>query len=77
MNVERQPNNHMYEVFAIAFAKSILIGQDPTHLYHVSPRSNLEEILQKSTILLFSEITAALTQRMLHQVEMLNWKSHD
>ena len=41
MNVQQQENESDCGVFAIAFAKTILAGMDPTMEYFTNPRSHL------------------------------------
>ena len=41
MNVQQQQNGSDRGVFAIAFAKSLLPGRDPTQLNFIDPRNHL------------------------------------
>ena len=41
MNVQQQQNGSDCGVFAIAFAKSLLSGRDPTQLNFIDPRNHL------------------------------------
>ena len=45
MNVQQQKNGSDCGIFAIAFAKAILCGQDPTQLEFMHPRNHLSKYL--------------------------------
>ena len=61
MNVQQQENGSDCGVYAIAFAKSILEGKNPTELHFSDPRQHLASHLVKGNIPSFPSISARRT----------------
>ena len=61
MNVHRQTNSSDCGVFAIAFAKTLLVGQDPCLQNYIYPRKHLAQHLPNESIPSFpSAVTVRL-----------------
>ena len=50
MNVQQQENSSDCDPYAIAFAKSLLAGNDPTELCFINPRQHLIDHLANGEI---------------------------
>ena len=67
MNTQLQENGNDYGVFAIAFAKSILAGQDTTEVHYISPRMHPSSYMPIEEIPMFPTTSILCTQKILHK----------
>ena len=67
MNTQLQENGNDCGLFAIAFAKSILAGQDPTEVHYISPRMHLSSYMPIGEIPMFPTTSIPCTQKILHK----------
>ena len=56
MHVQQQQNGSDCGIFAIAFAKALLSGRDPTQISIIDPRTHLSEHLVKGSIPAFPSV---------------------
>lgn len=66
MNVQQQQNESDCGVFAIAFAKSLLIGEDPTELIYSHPRDHLAYFMPQRLIPKFPSYLTDNVVKVLH-----------
>ena len=62
-----QENGNDCGVFTIAFAKSILAGQDPTEVHYISPRMHLSSYMPEEEIPMFPTTSIPCAQKILHK----------
>lgn len=70
MNVQQQKNGSDCGVFAIAFAKSLLLGEDPTNLIFCQPRNHLYYFLPQRLIPKFPSYYAPCAVKVLETVTL-------
>ena len=68
MNVQQQENESDCGVFAIAFAKCLLKGKDPSEYDFVNPRKQLAQYLPQGTIPEFPKVLAEHLPNVLNRV---------
>jgi hypothetical protein len=67
MNVQKQPNSHDCGVYSIAFATSLLNGEDPTHLqYETTARKHLKQCFLAASLTPFPSSVNLRVPRYLH-----------
>ena len=85
MNVQQQTNNSDCGAYAVAFAKSILDSQDPTHLTYISPRQHLAKHLPNGKLPEFpssnaqtsSPVKSSLSYYRLRPVNILKPRNYE
>ena len=81
MNVQQQENESDCGVFAIAFAKCLLEGKDPSEYDFVNPRKHLAQYLPLGIIPEFPKVLAELLPNVLKRVQLKpvpkNIKKHE
>ena len=68
MNVQQQENKSDFGVFAIAFAKCLLEGKDPSEYDFVNPRKHLVQYLPQGIIPEFPKVLAEHLPNVLKRV---------
>ena len=67
MNVQQQENESDCGVFAIAFAKCLLEGKDPSEYDFVNPRKHLAQYLHQGVIPEFPKVLAEHFPKVLNR----------
>ena len=67
MDVQQQQNGSDCGAFAVAFAKAILMGKDPTQLEFIDPRSHLALHLPEGSIPEFPAVTRNCSNKVLQK----------
>ena len=67
MNVQQQENESDCGVFAIAFAKCLLEGKEPSQYDFVNPRKHLAQYLPEEIIAEFPKVLAEYFPKVLNR----------
>ena len=68
MNVQLQDNAYACGEFAVAFATSLIYGEDPTHLHYKELRSHFKNCIDTFSITQFPSTVVNHQPRVVHQI---------